>query len=67
MTQIKINGDSYNIEEGSSITGLLEKLDLQSKKVAIELNREIIPKSQYKTTKLNDNDKLEIVHFIGGG
>jgi sulfur carrier protein len=67
MDQIKVNGDLIDIQNGLTLVGLLEHFKLQSKKVAIELNRKIIPKSEYNTTKLNDNDTLELVHFIGGG
>ncbi|MDC0074404.1 sulfur carrier protein ThiS [Alphaproteobacteria bacterium] len=65
--QITINGQKYQFENQISINDLLNFLKIDSKKVAFECNLEIIPKSQYNSLFLKDNDKVEIVHFIGGG
>lgn len=63
-----INGEDYDdMPDGMTMSGLLEHLKLPSKKVAIERNREIVPKSTFDTAALNDGDVLEIIHFIGGG
>lgn len=67
MVNIVINGDNKKLEKEISLFDLLQNLKLDTKKVAIELNREIIPKSLYKNTDIKDKDILEIVHFIGGG
>ncbi len=63
-----INGKDYDdMPVGMTVATLLEHLQLPSKKVAIERNLEIVPKSTFKDTELSDGDRLEIIHFIGGG
>jgi len=64
--EIQINGERKTID-ASSVLGLLEKLDIDPRRVAIELNLEILPKSDYGTTTLRDGDRVEIVQFVGGG
>ena len=65
--KIRLNGKNRNIIEGYKLYDLVNELDLQLKKVAIELNREIVDKKKIKKIILNDKDIIEIVHFIGGG
>ena len=65
--KIKLNGKFSSINENLSLLIFLKELKIPLKKVAIELNQEIIDKNYLKTTKLKNNDKIEIVHFIGGG
>jgi len=65
--KIKINGKFSTINENLSLSAFLKELKIPLKKVAIELNQEIIDKNNLKTIKLKKNDKIEIVHFIGGG
>ena len=65
--KIKINGKFLLINENLSLSTFLKQLKIPFKKVAIELNQEIIDKNNLKTIKLKNNDKIEIVHFIGGG
>mgnify|MGYP001412197467 FL=1 len=65
--KIKINGKLSTIKDDLSLFTYLNKLKIPLKKVAIELNQEIIDKSKLKKIKLKDKDKIEIVHFIGGG
>jgi len=65
--KIKINGKFSMISENLSLSVFLKQLKIPLKKVAIELNREIIDKNKIKKIKLKQNDKIEIVHFIGGG
>lgn len=63
-----INGDDYfDMPEGICVADLLSKLELPAKKVAVECNREIVSKSTFHETHLSDGDRLEIIHFIGGG
>jgi thiazole synthase len=64
---VTINGESRNVSEARSVESLLSELGLDSRKVAVELNLEIVPKSAYDRTRVRDGDRLEIVHFIGGG
>ena len=65
--KIKINGKNKSIIEDSNISKLLKNLKIPLNKVAIELNEEIIDKKKINKIKLYKNDKIEIVHFIGGG
>jgi len=65
--KIKLNGKFSTINENLSLFIFLKELKIPLKKVAIELNQEIIDKNNLKTIKLKNNDKIEIVHFIGGG
>ena len=65
--KIKINGKFLTINENLSLSIFLKQLQIPLKKVAIELNQEIIDKNKINKIKLKKNDKIEIVHFIGGG
>lgn len=63
-----INGEPYSeLPEAMSVAQLLAHLKLPEKKIAVERNREIVAKSTFAQTVLNDGDRLEIIHFIGGG
>ena len=65
--KIKINGKILTINENLNLSIFLKELKISQKKVAIELNQEIIDKNKTNRIKLKKNDKIEIVHFIGGG
>lgn len=65
--KITLNGEKFTLETGSNIVNLIDKLDLNADKLAIERNLEIVPKSKFAMTIIEEGDKLEIVHFIGGG
>ncbi len=65
--KIKINGKIKSINQDSTLSSVLKNLKIPLNKVAIELNQEIIDKKKINKIKLNKNDKIEIVHFIGGG
>ena len=65
--KIKINGKTNKIDDKTKLSDLVKNLRVPLKKVAIELNREIVDKKKIKSINLKDNDKIEIVHFIGGG
>ncbi len=67
VAQIQLNGKSYEINNGINLSKLLNKLKIQKNKVAIEVNGEIVEKNKYPNLTLRKNDKVEIVHFIGGG
>ena len=67
MAKIQLNGKKITIQSKFSIYDLLKKYKLSNKKVAIEYNGAIISKENYKKKKLKNDDKIEIVHFIGGG
>ena len=63
---IFVNGEPQTIEP-STILGYLETLAIDPGRVAVELNLDILPKTEYETTPLKEGDRVEIVHFIGGG
>ena len=65
--KIRVNGKLSSINDNLSLSKYVKKLKVPLKKVAIELNQEIVDKSKLSKVKLKENDKIEIVHFIGGG
>ena len=65
--KIKVNGKVKTVLNNSKLSDLLKNLNIPIKKVAIELNQEIIDKKRANNIKLKKDDKIEIVHFIGGG
>lgn len=68
MIELVINGKTYeDIPAGINVAALLEHLQLPSGKIAVERNLEIVPRSTFASQILVDGDKLEIIHFIGGG
>ena len=67
VAKIQLNGNSYEINTETNLNQLLNKLKIQKTKVAIELNGVIVEKNKYPKVILNKDDKVEIVHFIGGG
>jgi|TARA_B110000196_G_C20549840_1_gene388297 sulfur carrier protein len=67
MAKIQLNGKKITIKANFSILDLLKKYKLLNKKIAIEYNGVIVPKINYKKKYLKSNDRLEVVHFIGGG
>lgn len=64
---ITLNGEPRRVADGLSIAGLVEQLGLNPKKVAVERNLEIVPRSTLAEVALREGDVLEIVHFVGGG
>lgn len=64
---ITVNGQSRTAQAGASIVDLLRDLGLESGRVAVERNREILPRSSWLETVLAEGDQFEIVHFVGGG
>ena len=65
--QIQLNGEPKTLENSTTLAELVLELGLDTRKIAIEQNRTIIPKSAYTTTPLTPADEIEIVAFIGGG
>jgi thiamine biosynthesis protein ThiS len=64
---ISLNGEPHGVAPGQTLAGLIGDLGLDTRKVAVERNREIVPRSTYAVVALAAGDELEIVHFIGGG
>ena len=67
VARIQLNGSSYEINSGSNINELLNKLRIKKNKVAVEINGKIVEIHKYSNLIINKGDKIEIVHFIGGG
>ena len=67
VAKIQLNGDPYEINNGTNLNELLNKLKIKKNKVAVEVNGEIVEKNKYPNLILKKDDKVEIVHFIGGG
>ena len=65
--KITVNGEEREVEAGATVAGLLELLELKPERLAVELNRRIIRRADWGRTALNDDDRVEIVHFVGGG
>ncbi len=64
---LSVNGELMQVAAGLTLAALIGQLELDTRKVAVERNLEIVPRSTYAATKLEAGDRLEIVHFIGGG
>ena len=65
--QLTVNGETRAFQDVADVAGLVSALGLDTRKVAVEHNLEIVPRSTYAKTALADGDRIEIVHFIGGG
>lgn len=65
--KITVNGEIHELEARSSLESLVQLLDLKGKRLAIEVNQEIVPRAQYPGFELSERDRVEIVHAIGGG
>ncbi|MFJ3469323.1 sulfur carrier protein ThiS [Pseudomonas sp. NPDC090201] len=65
--RIQLNGESYELPDGETVAALLARLDLAGRRIAVELNLDIVPRSQHASTALNEGDQVEVVHAIGGG
>lgn len=65
--ELSVNGETRRFDDAPDVARLLERLDLAGKKVAVEMNGEIVPRSRYAQTPLADGDTLEIVVAVGGG
>ena len=62
-----INGEDRQFDSALTISSLLERLGMKPDRVAVELNRELVPRDRWSGTQLSGGDTLEIVHFVGGG
>ncbi|MEC7525081.1 MAG: sulfur carrier protein ThiS [Myxococcota bacterium] len=65
--QIEVNGEARDVGDGVTVRALLEQLGLGDTLVAVERNQEIVPRREHATAQLADGDRIEIVHFVGGG
>ena len=67
LVEIHVNGNPRQVPAGTSVTALIDLLGLGGKPVAVERNREVVPRASHATTLLADGDRLELVTFVGGG
>lgn len=65
--RIQLNGELFELPDEQSVADLLGRLDLAGRRVAVELNLDIVPRSQHHSTRLAEGDRVEVVHAIGGG
>lgn len=65
--QLTVNGSERTVPDGLTVRALIEHLGLTEGPVAVERNRDVVPRAEHTTTHLADGDVLEIVHFVGGG
>jgi sulfur carrier protein len=66
-SSITLNGDPYALDADTPLTALLERLNMRRGRVAVEINREIVPKARYEVTIVRAGDQVEIINFVGGG
>ena len=64
---ITLNGDPHELQEPLSVSALLQQLDIDSRRVAVELNLHVVKKAAYDSSVINEGDEVEIVNFVGGG
>jgi thiamine biosynthesis protein ThiS len=65
--EIRLNGEPYTLDGDAGLTALVDRLGLKRGRIAVELNREIVPKAEWSAIVLRPGDTLEIVNFVGGG
>jgi len=65
--RVTVNGDTVELPEGLTAGELVERIGLADQRIALEVNREIVPRSEYAQTTLHDGDRVEVVRAIGGG
>ena len=67
QVRIRVNGTDRSLEKGTTVSTLIRMLALTERKIAVEINREIVPQSRHEQTELCDGDRVEIIEAIGGG
>ncbi len=65
--RVELNGEPKELDEGATLLSLLEQLSLAPERVAVELNRDVVRRAEWPATRLSEGDRVEIVHFVGGG
>ena len=65
--RVELNGEPKELDEGATLSTLIERLSLAPERVAVELNRDVVRRADWPATRLSDGDRVEIVHFVGGG
>lgn len=65
--QVQVNGEIKELSENSSLAQLISQLDFPPQRIAVELNRVVVRRADWTTTTLKSGDRIEVVHFVGGG
>lgn len=65
--RVYLNGESRDVRESLTLAELVSKLDLPALRIAVELNRSVVRRRDWDRTKLSEGDRIEVVHFVGGG
>ena len=67
QVRVRVNGTDRSLEKGTTVSALIRILALTERKIAVEINQEIVPQSKHEQTQLCDGDRVEIIEAIGGG
>ncbi len=67
MISIRLNGEPRDVSDGMDLAKMLESLSLPSQRVAVEVNGAVVRRVDWPSTNINDGDKIEVIHFVGGG
>lgn len=65
--RIELNGEAQEVEDGETLQALVERLSLAPERLAVEHNREVVRRADWPSLRLSEGDRVEIVHFVGGG
>lgn len=65
--KINLNGQQWELSDGSAVSDLIAQLNLHPQRVAVELNKQLVPRAQHSSTRLSEDDQIEIVTLVGGG
>jgi sulfur carrier protein len=65
--EIHVNGEAHRLPAGTTVRGLIQHLGLGDRRVAVERNRQVVPRAEHDSAVLGDGDRLEVVGFVGGG
>lgn len=64
---IQVNGESIEIADGTTVSDLIQRMELDGRRLAVEVNEDIVPRSEHRQFAFSDGDRVEVVHAIGGG
>jgi sulfur carrier protein len=65
--QIQVNGQSMEFGDGATVSDLIQRMELEGRRLAVEVNEDIVPRSEHSRFSLSEGDRVEVVHAIGGG
>ncbi|MFN8545968.1 MAG: sulfur carrier protein ThiS [Candidatus Binatia bacterium] len=65
--QVIVNDDPRSLPDGTTVADLVASLGLGPRRIAVEVNLQVVPRATYATTPLSDGDRVEVIHFVGGG